>query len=79
MPRAGFTAISSGKIRFGKDGLWYSDDEVIPNRAIRRLFSQALRATRATASVMARDLVGSRPQDALAERDPRFIRETLEL
>ena len=43
MPRAGFTAISSGKIRFGKDGLWYSDDEVIPNRAIRRLFSQALR------------------------------------
>src|SRR5262249_11243883 len=43
MARAGFTAISSGKIRFGKDGLWYSDDEVIPNRAIRRLFSQALR------------------------------------
>ena len=43
MPRAGFTAISSGKIKFGKDGLWYSDDEVIPNRAIRRLFSQALR------------------------------------
>ena len=43
MARAGFTAISSGKIKFGKDGLWYSDDEVIPNRAIRRLFSQALR------------------------------------
>ena len=43
MPRAGFTAISSGKIKFGKDGLWYSDDEVIPNRAIRRLFSRALR------------------------------------
>lgn len=42
MPRAGFTAISSGKIKFGKDGLWYSDDEVIPNRAIRRLFSQTL-------------------------------------
>jgi uncharacterized protein len=42
MPRAGFTAISSGKIRFGKDGLWYSDDEPIPNRAIRRLFSRAL-------------------------------------
>ncbi len=42
MARAGFTAISSGKIRFGKDGLWYSDDEVIPNRAIRRLFSRAL-------------------------------------
>ena len=42
MPRAGFTAISSGKIKFGKDGLWYSDDEVIPNRAIRRLFSRTL-------------------------------------
>ena len=42
MARAGFTAISSGKIRFGLDGLWYSDDEVIPNRAIRRLFSRTL-------------------------------------
>jgi hypothetical protein len=43
MARAGFTAISSGKIRFGKDGRWYSDDEVIPNRAICRLFSRAMR------------------------------------
>ncbi len=42
MARAGFTAISSGKIRFGRDGLWYSDDEVIPNHAIRRLFSRTL-------------------------------------
>jgi hypothetical protein len=42
MARAGFTAISSGKISFRKDGLWYSDDEVIPNRAIRRLFSRTL-------------------------------------
>ena len=42
MARAGFTAISSGKITFGKDGLWYSDDEVIPNAAIRRLFSRTL-------------------------------------
>ncbi len=42
MPRAGFTAIGSGRIKFGKDGLWYSDDELIPNRAIRRLFSKAL-------------------------------------
>jgi hypothetical protein len=41
--RAGFTAISSGRISFRKDGLWYSDDEVIPNRAIRRLFSRTLR------------------------------------
>jgi hypothetical protein len=42
MARAGFTAISSGKIRFGKDGRWYSDDEPIPNRAIQRLFSRTL-------------------------------------
>ncbi|HJQ84573.1 MAG TPA: DUF1285 domain-containing protein [Candidatus Binatia bacterium] len=42
MARAGFTAISSGKIRFGKDGRWYSDDEPIPNRAITRLFSRTL-------------------------------------
>jgi hypothetical protein len=42
MARAGFTAISSGKIKFGKDGRWYSDDELIPNRAIGRLFSRAL-------------------------------------
>jgi hypothetical protein len=45
MARAGFTAISSGKIKFGKDGLWYSDDEVIPNQAIRRLFSRTLIVT----------------------------------
>jgi len=43
MARAGFTAISSGQIKFGKDGLWYTDDELIPNRAIRRLFSQTLK------------------------------------
>jgi uncharacterized protein len=42
MARAGFTSISSGKIRFGKDGRWYSDDEPIPNRAICRLFSRAM-------------------------------------
>ena len=42
MARAGFTAISSGKIKFGKDGRWYSDDDLIPNRAIGRLFSRAL-------------------------------------
>jgi hypothetical protein len=43
MARAGFTAISSGRIKFGKDGRWYSDDEPIPNRAINRLFSRTLR------------------------------------
>jgi len=42
MARAGFTAISSGRISFGKDGRWYSDDEPIPNREIQRLFSRTL-------------------------------------
>jgi len=44
---------------------------------VRKIIGEALRATRATASVMARDLLGSRAEDPLAERDPRFIRETL--
>jgi hypothetical protein len=43
MARAGFTAISSGRITFGRDGRWYSDDEPIPNRAITRLFSRTLK------------------------------------
>jgi hypothetical protein len=42
VPRAGFTAIHSGRIRFGKDGRWYCDDEVIPNRAICRLYARAM-------------------------------------
>jgi 1-acyl-sn-glycerol-3-phosphate acyltransferase len=41
------------------------------------MFTQVLGATRATASVMARDLLGFRAEDPLAERDPQFIRETL--
>ncbi len=40
--RAGFTAIHSGKITFGKDGRWYCDDEVIPNKAICRLYAKAM-------------------------------------
>ncbi len=44
---------------------------------MREMFTQVLGATRATASVMARDLLGSRAEDPLAERDPQFIRETL--
>jgi len=43
MARAGFTAIHSGRIRFGKDGRWYCDGEVIPNRAICRLYARAMR------------------------------------
>ena len=42
MARAGFTAISSGTIRFGKDGRWYSDGEPIPNHAICQLFGRTL-------------------------------------
>src|SRR5207247_1182635 len=41
MARAGFTATSSGTIRFGKDGRWYSDGEPIPNRAICRFLRPA--------------------------------------
>ncbi len=42
MARAGFTAIASGKIRFGRDGRWYCDDEPIANRAICDLYSRAM-------------------------------------
>jgi len=40
VPRAGFYAIQSSVIRFGRDGRWYADGEVIPNPKISRLFSQ---------------------------------------
>lgn len=43
MARAGFTAIHSGRITFGKDGRWYCDGEVIPNKAICRLYAGAMR------------------------------------
>jgi hypothetical protein len=42
MPRAGFTAISSGRISFRKDGRWYCDGEPITNRAICRLYARAM-------------------------------------
>jgi hypothetical protein len=42
MARAGFTAIHSGRIKFGKDGRWYCDGEVIPNKAICRLYAKAM-------------------------------------
>jgi hypothetical protein len=42
MARAGFTAIHSGRIMFGKDGRWYCDGEVIPNAAICRLYAKAM-------------------------------------
>jgi hypothetical protein len=40
MARAGFYAIQSSKIRFGRDGRWYSDDEPITNERIADLFSK---------------------------------------
>jgi hypothetical protein len=40
--RAGFTAIHAGRIRFGRDGLWYCDGERIPNAAICRLYARAM-------------------------------------
>ena len=42
MARGGFTAIHSGRITFGRDGHWYCDGEVIPNKAICRLYAQAM-------------------------------------
>jgi uncharacterized protein len=43
MPSAGFTAIESHTIRFGRDGEWYSDGERIANRRITDLFSRCVR------------------------------------
>jgi len=43
MPTAGFYAIESHAIRFGRDGEWYSDGERITNRRIADLFSRCVR------------------------------------
>ncbi|MBI1815032.1 MAG: DUF1285 domain-containing protein [Deltaproteobacteria bacterium] len=40
MPRAGFYAIASSRITFGRDGRWYSDGEPIVNQRIAELFSR---------------------------------------
>ena len=45
MARAGFWAVSSGKISFRHDGRWYSDDEPINNPRIATLFSRCLAET----------------------------------
>lgn len=42
MAKAGFWAIESHTIRFGRDGRWYSDDEEIVNDRIARLFSKSI-------------------------------------
>jgi hypothetical protein len=43
MARAGFYAIESHEIRFGRDGNWYSDGQPIENRRIADLFSRSIR------------------------------------
>ena len=43
MARAGFYAIESHEIRFGRDGEWYSDGERIANAKIAALFSRSIR------------------------------------
>ncbi len=45
MARAGFWAVSSGAISFGRDGRWYTDGEPIGNPRIAFLFSRCLRQT----------------------------------
>jgi uncharacterized protein len=40
VPKAGFVAIESHTIRFGKDGRWYADQEPISNSRISALFSR---------------------------------------
>lgn len=40
MPGAGFYTIHNSKIRFGRDGVWYADDQPIVNERIARLFSR---------------------------------------
>ena len=43
MARAGFYAISSSRITFGRDGRWYADGEPIENPRIADLFSRHVR------------------------------------
>ena len=40
MARAGFYAVQNSDIRFGRDGRWYADDEVIANPRIAALFAR---------------------------------------
>lgn len=42
MARAGFWAIGTSRIRFGRDGRWYADGEPIENRKVADLFSRSL-------------------------------------
>ncbi len=42
MPKAGFYPIQNTEIRFGKDGHWYGDGDVIDNPRIAQLFSSSV-------------------------------------
>ena len=70
MARAGFTAITSGALRFGRDGQWYTDDEVIGNPAICRLFSRALQVS---ADGRARLELGGEKADVIIEDTPWVV------
>jgi len=43
MAGAGFYAIENSEIRFGRDGRWYADGQVVANERIADLFSQHVR------------------------------------
>lgn len=43
MPGAGFYAIHTDKLRFGRDGRWYADGEPITHQRLANLFSRHLR------------------------------------
>src|SRR6516225_8972763 len=40
MARAGFYVVQNSDIRFGRDGRWYADDELIENTRIAALFAR---------------------------------------
>ena len=43
MPRLGFYAVENSEIRFGRDGRWYADGQLVENKRIADLFSQHVR------------------------------------
>jgi hypothetical protein len=40
MPGVGFYAVENSEIRFGRDGRWYADGQLVANQRIADLFSQ---------------------------------------
>ena len=43
MPGAGFYPITASKLRFGRDGRWYADDEPVTHARLARFFTRHLR------------------------------------